>query len=149
MFKDSELTVPLTAGELYEAVDAGNTVLFCSNGIWYTFVSAVENPGDYEWPMWVSSGNYIYSLMIDGLDWTYFYTSARYDAHNYQADWNITNPAAGSYIKNKPTIPTVPTTVSSFTNDADYQNASQVASAIAAVNVPEEFTYAEWNTLWA
>ena len=37
-----------------------------------------------------------------------------------QSDWNQSDSSAVDYIKNKPTIPTVPTTVSSFTNDAHY-----------------------------
>lgn len=37
-----------------------------------------------------------------------------------QSDWNQTNVSAVDYIKNKPTIPTVPTNVSAFTNDAGY-----------------------------
>lgn len=43
----------------------------------------------------------------------------------------------------------IPSNVSYFYNDANYQNASQVAAAVAAVDVPDEFTYAEWNNLWA
>ena len=37
-----------------------------------------------------------------------------------QANWNETNTSAASYIQNKPTIPVVPTNVSSFNNDAGY-----------------------------
>ena len=37
-----------------------------------------------------------------------------------QADWNQTDTTAVDYIKNKPTIPVVPTNVSAFTNDAGY-----------------------------
>ena len=37
-----------------------------------------------------------------------------------QADWSETDPSADDYIKNKPTIPTVPTNVSAFNNDAGY-----------------------------
>ena len=37
-----------------------------------------------------------------------------------QADWNQTDNTQVDYIKNKPTIPTVPTNVSAFTNDAGY-----------------------------
>lgn len=37
-----------------------------------------------------------------------------------QSDWNQTDTSAVDYIKNKPTIPVVPTNVSSFTNDAGY-----------------------------
>ena len=40
--------------------------------------------------------------------------------HQVQSDWNQTNTLSADYIKNKPTIPTVPTNVSSFTNDAGY-----------------------------
>lgn len=37
-----------------------------------------------------------------------------------QSDWGQSNTTAKDYIKNKPTIPTVPTNVSSFNNDAGY-----------------------------
>ena len=39
---------------------------------------------------------------------------------NVQSDWNVTDTTSDAYIKNKPTIPTVPTNVSAFTNDAGY-----------------------------
>ena len=41
-------------------------------------------------------------------------------AAQVQADWNEADSTAVDYIKNKPTIPTVPTNVSAFTNDAGY-----------------------------
>lgn len=50
---------------------------------------------------------------------------------NVQSDWSETDTSSDAYIQNKPTIPTVPTNVSSFTNDAGYQTASDVSSAIA------------------
>ncbi|MBQ3749796.1 MAG: hypothetical protein II865_00620 [Bacteroidales bacterium] len=37
-----------------------------------------------------------------------------------QSNWNETNTASPAYIQNKPTIPTVPTNVSAFQNDAGY-----------------------------
>lgn len=37
-----------------------------------------------------------------------------------QADWNQTDNTQVDFIKNKPTIPVVPTNVSAFTNDAGY-----------------------------
>ena len=37
-----------------------------------------------------------------------------------QSDWNQSDSSAVDFIKNKPTIPTVPTNVSAFTNDAGY-----------------------------
>lgn len=45
-----------------------------------------------------------------------------------QADWNQSDTTAVDYIKNKPTIPTVPTTVSSFTNDAGYITSAALSS---------------------
>lgn len=43
--------------------------------------------------------------------------------------------STGSYsdLSNKPTIPVLPSNVSAFTNDANYQNASQVNTAIKAI----------------
>lgn len=39
---------------------------------------------------------------------------------NVQSDWDQSDSTADDYIKNKPTIPTVPTNVGAFTNDANY-----------------------------
>lgn len=39
---------------------------------------------------------------------------------NVQSDWNVTDTTSDAFIKNKPAIPTVPTNVSAFTNDAGY-----------------------------
>ena len=39
---------------------------------------------------------------------------------NVQSDWNESDSTSDAYIANKPTIPTVPTNVSAFTNDAGY-----------------------------
>lgn len=50
---------------------------------------------------------------------------------NVQSDWNATSGDA--LILNKPTIPTVPTNVSSFTNDANYQTAANVSASLADV----------------
>ena len=41
-------------------------------------------------------------------------------AEQIQSDWNQSNTSAKDYIKNKPTIPVVPSNVSAFTNDAGY-----------------------------
>lgn len=41
-------------------------------------------------------------------------------ADQVQSNWNETNTSSKAYIQNKPTIPTVPTKVSSFANDAGY-----------------------------
>lgn len=44
---------------------------------------------------------------------------------NVQSDWNQANTSADDYIKNKPTIPTVPTKVSAFENDSGYLTSHQ------------------------
>jgi hypothetical protein len=46
--------------------------------------------------------------------------SAYTPTEQVQSDWNVTDSASTAYIKNKPTIPTVPTNVSAFNNDAGY-----------------------------
>lgn len=46
-------------------------------------------------------------------------------AAQIQSDWNQSTTTALDYIKNKPTIPTVPTNVSAFTNDAGYLTSHQ------------------------
>lgn len=67
-------------------------------------------------------------------------------AAQVQSDWNESDTTSKAYILNKPTIPTVPTNVSAFTNDAGYITATdvadkqdkmpivQVASGITAIN---------------
>ena len=46
-------------------------------------------------------------------------------AAQIQSDWDQTDNTAKDYIKNKPTIPTIPTNVSTFTNDAGYLTSHQ------------------------
>lgn len=46
-------------------------------------------------------------------------------AAQIQSDWNQANNAAVDFIKNKPVIPTVPTNVSAFVNDANYITLAQ------------------------
>ncbi len=51
-----------------------------------------------------------------------------------QSDWNQTNTDAVNYIRNKPTIPTIPTNVSAFTNDAGYLTEHQDISGKANIS---------------
>lgn len=71
---------------------------------------------------------------------------------NVQADWNVTSTSSDAYIKNKPTIPTVPTNVSAFTNDAgyltSYTETDPVFSASAASGISSS-DIANWNNLEA
>lgn len=52
-------------------------------------------------------------------------------AAQIQSDWDQTDNTAKDYIKNKPTIPTIPTNVSTFTNDAGYLTSHQDISGKA------------------
>ena len=65
---------------------------------------------------------------------------------NVQADWNVTDPNSDAYIQHKPTIPTVPTNVSAFNNDANYVTQTQLNAAnyITAADVPAQVN-ADWN----
>lgn len=51
---------------------------------------------------------------------------------NVQSDWNETNTEADGFIKNKPTIPTVPTKLSELQNDSQYIREEDVTRAIAS-----------------
>ena len=44
---------------------------------------------------------------------------------NVQADWNETDQSSDAFIQNKPDIPTIPTNVSAFVNDAGYLTDAQ------------------------
>ena len=52
-----------------------------------------------------------------------------------KSTWNNKSDFSGDYddLINKPTIPVVPSNVSAFTNDSNYQNATQVQTAINEV----------------
>lgn len=65
---------------------------------------------------------------------------------NVQSNWNQTDTDADDYIKNKPTIPTVPTNVSAFTNDAGYLSAETdpIFSASASAGISSSDITA-WN----
>ena len=58
-----------------------------------------------------------------------------------QSDWNQTDVEAVDYIKNKPTIPTVPTNVSEFTNDAGYitQNEVKVSEVVQKTDANDNY----------
>lgn len=49
-------------------------------------------------------------------------------APQVQSDWNQSDSSAVDFIKNKPTIPVVPTDVSAFNNDAGYLTDNDVAT---------------------
>ena len=66
-----------------------------------------------------------------------------------KSNWNGKSNFSGDYndLTNKPTIPTVPTNVSAFNNDAGYQTSSDVATAISGkADASDVYTKAEVDT---
>lgn len=70
---------------------------------------------------------------------------------NVQSDWNESGDTKDSYIQNKPTIPTVPTNVSAFTNDAGYLTSHQSLSnyytktEIDDLDLGDKNVQSDWN----
>lgn len=62
---------------------------------------------------------------------------------NVQSDWNATSGDA--FIKNKPTIPIVPTKISAFTNDSGYLTAHQSLSGYATQTWVQNQGYIKTN----
>ena len=86
--------------------------------------------------------NHTHSQYVESSDLATVATSGDYDdltnkptipAAQVQANWNESDSSSKAYIQNKPTIPTVPTNVSSFTNDARYLTSHQDISGKADV----------------
>ena len=74
-----------------------------------TVTNGVYTTGSYSNPSWITSLAY---SKLSG--------APSIPAAQIQSDWNQTNNTLLDFIKNKPTIPTVPTVVSAFTNDSGY-----------------------------
>lgn len=66
-----------------------------------------------------------------------------------QSDWNETNTSSLAYIKNKPTIPTVPTNVSAFTNDSGYITSSGSCNYATSAGSTNKLTALETITYGA
>lgn len=135
-----------------DEVEKGNFACFDANGF---VVDSGFKPDDfvqsstidgYATKAWVESQGYLGGDALDG-----YATEAWVESKGYitsvpvtsvngqtgdvvietaavQSDWNQTDDSQLDYIKNKPTIPTVPTNVSAFTNDAGYLTQHQSLS---------------------
>lgn len=86
----------------------------------------------------------IYGALNNKLD-----TSAYTPTEQVQSDWNVTDSASTAYIKNKPTIPIVPTNVSAFNNDAGYLTEHQSLSGYATTGYVETALSGKQDTLSA
>lgn len=145
VFADPENTVVVTGGDVLAASEKGAVFLgvpnasYGSYGRYDIYPAAFISNGD-EWDIYCMVSKYPSSMTngVIGIQLDVFgNSSTTFDwrltlTGDEQPDWNDNVQESPYYIKNKPTIPTVPTTVSSFTNDANYQNATQVSSAISS-----------------
>ena len=110
------------------ALDSNNEVVF--------FNTLVTDGDVANYQPLIDNDNKLYSDLVDDTGATNkFMTSAEKTKLagiasgaevNVQSNWNEANSSSDAYIQNKPT------NVSAFTNDAGYQDASQVSSAIAS-----------------
>lgn len=64
-----------------------------------------------------------------------------------QSDWSETDTTSKAYIQNKPTIPTVPTNVSAFTNDAGYIRSSSLVQSPVIIQTYSNGT--SWYRIWS
>ena len=108
--------------------------------------TALQSESDPTVPSWAkqpSKPSYSYSEITGKPTLSAVATSGSYNdltnkpdipSEQIQSDWNQSNTSAKDFIKNKPTIPTVPTNVSAFTNDAGYLTEHQDISGKANSN---------------
>lgn len=88
----------------------------------------------YFFPLYEDTRNKVTLLSRRSKDYQYPSAKCVYDNLATKADTSSLSTVAtsGNYndLTNKPTIPVVPTNISSFTNDSNYQTATQVQTAI-------------------
>lgn len=105
-----------------------------------TAIQAESDPTVPAWAKEAQKPSYSYSEIAGTPTLSTVATSGSYNdlsnkpdipAAQIQSDWNQSNTSAKDYIKNKPTIPSVPTNVSAFTNDAGYLTEHQDISGKA------------------
>lgn len=75
------------------------------------------------------SNNWFKELFIDEAK------AASESSNGCKSDWNEEDNKSGAYIKNKPTIPTVPTKLSEFENDNDFVTIEELNEAVKNVSV--------------
>ena len=70
--------------------------------------------------------------------------SAYTPTEQVQSDWNESDTDSKAYIKNKPVIPTVPTSNSAFTNDMHYVTSAETANYVTSGNVETQIVNHFW-----
>lgn len=100
--------------------------------------SSVKGPSaEWEWNLKEDKSNKVQTISEHSSETQYPSAKCVYEAFQdipefvqKQSDWNETDDTKVAYIKNKPTIPVVPTDVSAFNNDAGYITAAQVPAQV-------------------
>lgn len=125
-------TINGSIGSLEESVEGLDTSVATLESSIESIGGSIDDLGDSLSPV-ATSGDY--SDLINKPTLSQVATSGSYNDLSdkpsipdspVQSDWNESDSSSLAYIQNKPSIPVVPTTVSSFTNDAGYITLSEV-----------------------
>ena len=125
-------TINGSIGSLEESVEGLDTSVSALESSVESIEGSIDDLGDSLSPV-ATSGDY--SDLINKPTLSQVATSGSYNDLSdkpsipdspVQSDWNESDSSSLAYIQNKPTIPVVPTNVSSFTNDAGYITLSEV-----------------------
>lgn len=158
---ENEVMTGLTAAEIYNNAAAGKIVLCkIDNGRVYNLLSYDHEGNNYTLRFSGAEGDAIYTLYTDtGSTWTLSYTTIPSAPGTLKTNNTTAQTASaseslsgtinlhkvaktGTYsdLIGTPTIPTVPTNVSAFTNDANYVTQSQVVTIYSGTSTPSSST---------
>ena len=129
LFRDAERTVPITLREILDVYATGENVVFksSSQNMYYPVVSVIDNYENDDYEIDVRDSNYQYFATFSDATNDYIEFSGGEHEISVQSDWNTTSSSDLSYIKNKPTIPTVVQTAGVSTTDVMSQDATTSA----------------------
>jgi hypothetical protein len=157
----NEVMTGLTAAEIYNNAAAGKIVLCkIDNGRIYNLLSYDHEGNNYTLRFSGAENDAIYMLYTDtGSTWTLSYTTIPSAPGTLKTNNTTAQTASaseslsgtinlhkvaktGTYsdLIGTPTIPTVPTNVSAFTNDANYVTQSQVVTIYSGTSTPSSST---------
>lgn len=131
---DNQINTTLVENvKIYGAIDQKYIDIYIHGGL-FRLIYAGTQVTTYSFPLYEDTHNKVTSLSRRSKDYQYPSAKCVYDNLATKADTSSLSIVAtsGNYndLTNKPTIPVVPTNISSFTNDSNYQTATQVQTAI-------------------
>ena len=156
-FNDVDSTIDSLSGEVQTKADIEDIPTNVSelvNDAGYVTEESLSE--DYATKVWVQEQGYVTDISgkqdVSGM--TAYTTNDAFSTHTANTDihvtasdkqnWNNKSDFSGDYndLTNKPTIPTVPTNVSDFVNDAGYATSGYVDSSVSGkVNTTDFNTY--------